>query len=128
MAAGDFKNGGTLTGGILGQGQLGTSATPLLATSPVPAATYITVKRVVLCNTTGGAVTVTYGAVRSGGTLTDAATSVKTWSLGAAGSSTSTLVATELEGLILGPGDFLAGLASTGTSITYTASGATSAA
>ena len=118
---------GTVTGGILGQLQLGTTATNLLATSPVAAGTYVTLKKVIVTNTSASPVTITYGAVKSGGTLGDATCSVKTWPLGAAGSNTATVDAAELAGMILGPGDFLAGLASTGAVVTVTVSGAISA-
>jgi hypothetical protein len=126
VSTGDFKNGTNLVGGIVGQVQLGTSATALLTTSPVAAGSYVKVAKVVLCNTSASAVTVTYGAVKSGGTLVDAATACKTFSLGAAGSNTHTLDATELAGMMLGPGDFLSGLASTGAVVTATVSGAVS--
>lgn len=127
MAAGDFKNGAGLGGGIIGQGQLGATATNLLATSPVSAATWVKLTKVVFGNTTASAVTISYGAVRSGGTFGDATTAAKTVPMGAAGTSTATVDATELDGMILGPGDFLAGLCSAGTSVTYTVSGAVSA-
>jgi len=127
VATGDFKNGTALTGGILGQPQLGTSATNLLAASPVAANTYVTLKKVIFTNTSASPVTITYGAVKSGGTLGDATCAAKTWPLGAAGTTTATVDATELAGMILGPGDFLAGLASTGAVVTATVSGATSA-
>ena len=126
MSAGDFKAGSNLPGSILGQGQLGTGATNLLTTSPVASNTYVKIAKVVLCNTSASAVTVDYGAIKAGGTLVDAAKSAKTWSLGAAGTSTATLDVTEWAGLFLGPGDFLAALASTGTVVTYTVSGAVS--
>lgn len=126
MSTGDFKNGSNLVGSIIGQVQLGATATNLLTTSPVAAGSYVKVAKVVLCNTSASAVTVTYGAVKSGGSLGDTACTTKTWPLGAAGSTTSTLDATELAGMMLGPGDFLAGLASTGSVVTATVSGAVS--
>lgn len=83
----------------------------------------VELKAVVFCNESAGAVTVTYGAVRSGGTAGAGTYQCKTYQLGAAGTSTSTLDATELRGMPLGAGDFLSGLASTGAVVTVTVSG-----
>ena len=47
--------------------------------------------------------------------------------IGAKGATTATIDATELAGMILGPGDSIGALASAGTAITYTISGAVSA-
>ena len=126
MATGDFKNGTGLTGAILAQGQLGTSAAAILPA--VAASTYVKIAKVILANESGSAVTVTYGANKSGSTAGAAGTLAgKGWSLGAAGSSTATMDVTEFNGMVLGPGDFLSGLASAATSVTYTISGAVSA-
>lgn len=126
MSAGDFKNGANLGGGIIGQVQLGTGATNVLTTSPVAAATLVKVVKAWACNTSASPVTVTYGAIKSGGTLGDTTAAVKTWPLGAAGTTTSTIEASELAGVVLGPGDFIAGLASTGAVVTFTVSGVVS--
>jgi hypothetical protein len=124
MTAGDYKNGSNLTGSIIGQGQLGATSTNILAA--IAAGTYVKISKAVLCNTSAAAVTVTCGAVKSGGTLADATATMKTGPLGAAGEGTHTVDITEWAGLMLGPGDFLAGLASTGSVVTFTVSGAVS--
>ena len=46
---------------------------------------------------------------------------------GAKGTSTATIDATEIAGMLLGPGDSIGALASAATTITYTISGAVSA-
>ena len=127
MAAGDFKNGSGLVGSVLAQGQLlTTGTTPVYG--PVPSNTYVKIAKVVLSNTTASGVTVSYGAVKAGGTVNaDATLQGKDVPLGAKGTSTATIDATELEGIMLGPGDSIGALASAGTAITYTISGAVSA-
>ena len=127
MAAGDYKNGSGLVGSVLAQGQLlTTGTTPVYG--PVPSNTYVKIAKVVLANTTATSATVSYGAVKAGGTVNaDATLQGKDVPLGAKGTTTAILDATELEGIMLGPGDSIGALASAGTAITYTISGAVSA-
>ena len=74
-------------------------------------------------NTTGTARTVSYGATKTGGTAgADATLQGKNMPLGAAGSLTSVFEASELEDMMLGPGDFIAAGADSGTAVTYTIS------
>ena len=118
--------GAALTGAVLAQGQLATSGTTPIY-GPVPANTYVKIAKVVLSNVTASALTVSYGAVKSGGTVNaDATLQGKDVPLGAKGSTTAILDATELGGMMLGPGDSIGALASTGTACTYTVSGSVS--
>ena len=127
MATGDFLNGTGMTGSILAQGQLLTSGTTPIY-GPVPANTYVRLAKVVLSNVTASATTVSYGAVKSGGTVNaDATLQGKDVPLGAKGSTTAILDAVELEGTMLGPGDSIGALAAAGTAVTFTVSGAVSA-
>lgn len=129
MSTGDFKNGTNLTGGIVSQSVLGTDAAKLTLTidganvTEVPAGKYLKIAKVVVANTSASAVTVSYGATKSGGTLgVDGTLQGKTVPLGAAGSATATADLTELANMFLGPGDYLAAWASAGTSVTQTTS------
>ena len=102
MATGDFKAGTGLGGSILAQAQL---TTGYVTQYTVPANTYVRLAKVVLCNTSGSATTVSYGAVKVGGTGgADAALQAKAIAIGASGSVTSIIDATELSGLYIGPG------------------------
>jgi hypothetical protein len=115
-------NGTQLVGRIITQAQAGTSATVVYT---VAAGQYLQVTGFVLCNESGSAVTVSYGAAMVGGAAAGSAgtAAAKTYPMAAAGSTTSTLVASELIGAALGPGDGLWVQASAGSSVTYTISG-----
>lgn len=121
MTAGDWKNGTNLDGKVVGQLQAGTTATTLYA---VPSSgTEVKLGKVVFSNESASAVTVSYGVAMAGNTPGAAGTfTAKTWPLGAAGSTSATVDATELDGMYLGPGDVLWFLASAATSVTGTAS------
>lgn len=133
MATGDLKQGTSLEGGVIGQGQLADAAAKLSLTingSPVtdvPAATYVVVKKAVFTNGDTSARTVSYGVLKSGGTPGAAGTLQAVGSgLGAAGSATHVIDATELEGVILGPGDSIAAYADSASKVNYMVSGAVS--
>lgn len=124
MSTGDLKTGSNLDGGILGQLVATTSAVALYT---VPANTYVVVKGCVFANESASAVTVSYGVAKSGNTIGAAGTfAEKTWPLGAAGTTTATVTASELTGMMLGPGDAVWFLASAGTAVTGTLSAAVS--
>lgn len=91
------------------------------------AATYITaaansqtiIKRAVFTNVTGGAVTFTVYRVPSGGSAVTGNEIIPARSIAAG----ATDLAPELSNMVLNAGDFIAALASTGTSINMFASG-----
>ena len=124
MTAGDIKNGASLDGGIIGQLVATTSATALYT---VGASTWVTVRGLVFANESASARTVSYGVAKSGATIGAAGTfAAKTWPLGAAGATTATVTASELAGMLLGPGDAVWFLSDAGTAVTGTLSGAVS--
>jgi hypothetical protein len=124
VATGDLKNGTTLAGSVLAQGQLAASAATIYG--PVPASTYVRLAKVIFTETSGTARTVTYGVVKAGGTGgADATLQGKAIPLAAAGDLWS-ILDTELAGMYLGPGDSIAALASAAASVTYTISGVVS--
>ena len=124
MSAGDLKTGSNLDGGIVGQLVATTSAAALYL---VPASTYAVIKGCAFANESAGAVTVSYGVAKAGNTIGAAGTFLeKGLSLAAAGSLTATVTASELVGMLLGPGDTVWHLASAGTSVTGTISAAVS--
>lgn len=123
MSAGDWKTGSNLTGGVLAQGQLTTSE---VTQYTVPVASFVKLAKVVLCNTSGAAVTVSVSVVKAGGTAGAANRVLASWPLGAAGSTTSTVDLSECEGMQLGPGDFVSAVASAGGAVACTVSGAVS--
>jgi hypothetical protein len=124
MVTGDFKNGTALTGGVLAQQQVPAVEASI---STVPASTYVKLAKVVLCNTSASAVTVSLSLVKSGGTGGASNRAIASWPLGSAGASTSTVDVTELAGALAGPGDFISAVASAATSVAVTVSGAVSA-
>lgn len=103
------------SGKFLAQAQFAASDT--LIYEPINVTAFI--DQFTVCNTTGGAVTVTVAVVRGGGALADANTIYKTFSVAAG--------ATEiLSGIVnqrLNSGDELRGLASAATSVAYFVSG-----
>lgn len=86
----------------------------------VPANTTIKVGRVVFCNTTGGAVTITAG-ITTGGALAASTTLIAAMSLAAG----ATYVSPELSGAVVPAGSQIHAFASAATSVTFTASGLT---
>jgi hypothetical protein len=70
--------------------------------------TQVEIRGLVFNNESSSATTVTYGAGKSGSTAGAAGTSQgKTVPLGAAGASTAIVDCTELEGIVLGVGDYV---------------------
>lgn len=112
------------TGGVLAQGFVGTSAAALYG--PVTNSNQQVELRGVVFSNESSATTVTYGVGKNGTTVGAAGTSAgKTCPIGAAGSTTSTIDASELELMILGPGDYVWALAGAGTTVAYTINGIT---
>ena len=103
------------------QGQLTTSPATVVSL-PGQVATIV---KVVFCNESGSPVTISYGVtIKASGLAAGAAgTAVgRTWTLGAAGSTTHTLEATELVGFTLGVADAVWAVASTGAAVSWLAS------
>ena len=111
------------TGGVLAQGTVAASAGYLYG--PVAGGNQqVELRGVVFSNESASATTVTYGVGKSGATVGAAGSSAgKSQPVGAAGSSTATLDASELELMILGPGDYIWALAGTGSVVGYTING-----
>ena len=124
MSAGDFKTGTNLTGGVLDSRQVPAAETVLYG--PVPAATYVKLSGSVACNTSGSTATLSLSVVKSGGTAGAANRVLSAWPLTASGTSTHNAKLAELEGITLGPGDFLSGLAGTAAAIAITITGVVS--
>lgn len=92
--------------------QLGTSDTTIYTSSGETAVTAL-----FLCNTHSADITVSLHVVESGGAIADNRLILKDYNIPAGDTLTF-----EWEKLILGNGDFISGLASTGSKITVTAS------
>jgi hypothetical protein len=111
------------TGGVLNQGYVATSAGYLYG--PVGSGNQqVELRGVVFSNESASATTVTYGVGKSGTTVGAAGTSSgKTAPIGAAGATSSTIDASELEYMILGPGDYVWASAAAGTAVAFTVDG-----
>lgn len=82
------------------------------------AATSVKIVAASVCNTSGGAVTVSVSLIKTGGTAGNT-NRVASFSLAAGDSS----VLSELVGAFLGPGDFISAIASAATSVALVFSG-----
>ena len=111
------------TGSVLAQGVATTAAVaiygPLADTNK-----QVEVRGFVLNNEASSATTITYGLGKAGSTLGAAGTSQgKTVAIGAAGTTTSIIDASELEYMILGYGDYVWVQAGANMSVAYTLDG-----
>lgn len=86
----------------------------------VPTNTTVKIGRVVFCNTTSGAVTITAG-ITTGGALAAGTTLIDALPLAAG----ATYVSPELSGAVIPAGSQIHAFASAATSVTFTASGLT---
>lgn len=84
-----------------------------------PAASAVKIAKAILCNTTGVSVTVSLSVVKATGTAGTANRILSAYPL-AAGDTTTI---SELEGLFLGPGDFISTTAGAATAVTLVLSG-----
>lgn len=117
MTAGDFKNGTNLEAGFATPAFIPAAETTLYT---APALSHVKLGKPVICNTSASAVTVSVSRVPSGGTAGDVNRVIKSWSLGAAGTDTSSLEVSELTGTVLGPGCFISAIASTAGVLAFT--------
>lgn len=85
----------------------------------VPAATSVKIATACITNVTGTAVTVSLSLVPTGGTLDGTHRVLNSFSLPA----NDTLELTWLKGAMLGPGDFVGGLAGTGSAVVLVLTG-----
>ena len=110
-------------GAILSQGFTGTTVATIYG--PIAGQNQqVELRGVVFSNESGTATTVTYGVGRAGTTVGAAGTSAgKIVPIGAAGSTTAIIDATELECFVLGGGDYLWALAGAGSAVACTVSG-----
>lgn len=84
-----------------------------------PALSAAKLTKAILCNTTGSSVTVSLSVVKTGGTAGATNRILSAYPL-AAGDTT---IITEIEGLFLGPGDFISTTAGTASAVTFVLSG-----
>lgn len=107
---------------LFGPTQIGSSAAALYTS---PANTTTTVNRVVVTNITGGAVTVTFWIVRSGGSTQNSNIVIGATSGGQSigAGPAEPYVANALASLVLAPGDAIWAEASTATSLNAVGSG-----
>jgi hypothetical protein len=111
------------TGSVLAQGVATTAVTyvygPITDTNK-----QVQVKGLVFSNESGTATTVSYGVVKAGKTPGAAGTSqAKSTPIGAAGSTTATIDAEELEDFVLGTGDGIWVQAGANTAVAYVLNG-----
>lgn len=97
---------------VLVSKQLEATATTQYTT---PAATSVKIAKAILCNTTGSSATISLSVVKALGTAGATNRIISAYAL-AAGDTT---VLTEIEGLFLGPGDFISTTAGTAAAITF---------
>ena len=111
------------TGRVLAQSVATTAATVIYG--PVTGLNQqVEIRALVINNESASATTVSYGVGLAGSTAGAAGTSQgKTVPLGAAGTSTAIIDATELEGIILGVGDYVWVQAGANTAVAYTLDG-----
>ena len=111
------------TGSILAQGVATTSA--VVVYGPVAGINQqVEIRGLVFNNESATATTVTYGAGKAGTTAGAAGTSQgKTVPIGAAGATTAIVDATELEEIVLGPGDYVWVQAGANSAVSYMLNG-----
>ena len=110
-------------GSVLAQGVAGTSATAIYG--PVQGTNaQVEVRGLVFSNESGAATTISYGVGDSGSTVGAAGTSQgKSVAIGAAGSTTAIIDASEVEEFVLGVGDYVWAQAGAGSAVAYTLNG-----